>query len=84
MSTSRFSLQKRTIVRMFIAGAMAVLVSACSTLPQPTSLAEACPPTRTLVCDSFGPESRCRCSDRGRVNRQLDRAGMPALGINPW
>lgn len=84
MSTSRFSLKKSTIVRLFTEGTAVFLVSACSTLPQTTSLAEACPPARTLVCDTFGPESRCRCSDRGRVDRQLDRVGMPALGLNAW
>jgi hypothetical protein len=81
MPTSPFSLINRTIVRLFITGAVAVLVSACSTLPQPASLAEACPPTRTPVCDMFRPETRCRCSDRGRVDRQLDRVGMPALSL---
>ena len=84
MPTARFSLETSTIVRPFLVGAMAVLVSACSTLPQPTSLAAYCPPTRTLVCETFGPESRCRCSDRGRVDRQLDRMAMPALGLNAW
>ena len=84
MPTADFSPQNRTIVRTLIAGTLAILVSACSTLPQPTSLAEMCPATRTLVCDTFGPESHCRCSDRGRLDRQLDRVGMPALGLNAW
>jgi hypothetical protein len=84
MSTSYFSLKNRTIVLFFNACTMTVLVSACSTLPRHASLTEACPPTRTLVCDTFGPESRCRCSDRGRVDRQLDRVGMPALSLSAW
>lgn len=84
MSPSQFSLQNRTIVRILIVGAIAVLTSACGTLPQPASLAAACPPTRTLVCDTFGSESRCRCSDRGRLDRQLDRMGIPALSFIAW
>ena len=84
MPTVRFSLKNSTIVRLSLAATIAVLVSGGGTLPQPTSLAEMCPPTRTPVCDTFGPQSRCRCSDRGRVDRQLDRLGMSALGLNSW
>lgn len=36
MPTAGFSLNNRTIVRFFMTDTMAVLVSACSTLPQPT------------------------------------------------
>ena len=84
MSTPRFELNKSTIVRIILIGGATWLSSACSTLPEPLAQAQACPPARTLVCDTFGSQSRCMCSDTSRVDRQLDRAGLPALGLNAW
>jgi len=75
---------KSTIVRFIILGTSVIAASGCSTLPQQAVQAEPCPPVRTLVCDTFGSETRCTCSDSSRVGRQLDRLGQTALGLNAW
>jgi len=84
MSTPLFSPLKSTIVRFIILCAGLIAASGCSTLPQQAASAEPCPPVRTLVCDTFGAETRCTCSDSSRVDRQLDRFGQTALGLNAW
>jgi len=84
MSHPLSALLKSTIVRFIILSAGMVVASGCSTLPRQAAHAEPCPPVRTLVCDTFGSETRCTCSDSSRVDRQLDRLGQTALGLSAW
>ena len=84
MTSRLFASVKSTIVRFIIFGASMIAASGCSTLPQQASHAEPCPPVATLVCEPFGTETRCTCSDSSRVDRQLDRFGHTALGLSAW
>jgi hypothetical protein len=85
MSSARFELKKSTIVLLLISTSAVVVTTGCSTLPRQASFATACPPTRAVVCETFGSERRCACEDRSRIDRQLDRFGHPtALGLNTW
>jgi len=84
MSSPLSAALKSTIVRFILLSAGLVAASGCSTLPRQASHAEPCPPVRTLVCEPFGSETRCTCADSSRVDRQLDRLGPTALGLNAW
>ena len=84
MTSRLFASTKSTIVRFIILGTGMIAASGCSTLPQQASHATPCAPVGTLVCEPFGTETRCTCSDSSRVDRQLDRLGHTALGLNAW
>jgi hypothetical protein len=70
------SAQKRTIVLFTAAMAVALLATGCAGLPQTLARQTDCPPARTLLCEEFGPESRCHCADTATVSRSLAGLGV--------
>jgi len=76
---NRYTLpKKRTIVLFIFSGAVSAFVAGCGTLAPRTAELAPCPPTRTLICEEFGPETRCQCSDPAGMDRELDRLGLNA------
>jgi hypothetical protein len=76
MTTDHRAEQKRTLV-LFILGAATILLAAgCAGVPQHLAARPYCPPPLTLLCEPFGPESRCRCADTVAVSRALAGLGV--------
>ncbi len=85
MSTQSVFVKKRTIVRFIINGLGALALTGCASMPDADTAAAACPPVRTLVCESFGRQTRCTCADAARVDRDLERFAQQApLGSRGW
>jgi hypothetical protein len=74
----RFRLSKKsTIVRLTIPLAIA-FSSACAGLPQRAATGPGCPPASMRICEAFGPQSRCHCTDVHALDRELGRLGLTA------
>ena len=85
MTTDHRSEQKRTIVLFILAAATMLLATGCAGVPQRLAARPDCPPPRTLLCEPFGPESRCRCADAGAVSRSLaGLGGALAADFRRW
>lgn len=74
-------LRKSTIVRFGVL-ASAVLGAACSGAPQRLGMSPDCPPVSTRICEAFGPQGRCRCTDARALHRDLER--LAAHGVSAW
>lgn len=78
MTKATRSTRKSTIVLFLVSATTAVLAAGCGSLPERAGLHAPCPAVATLVCEDFGPESRCTCADRGVIDRELSRFGFAA------
>jgi hypothetical protein len=69
---------KRTIVPFLTLTLGALIATGCSAVGPRTASTVPCPPARRLVCENFGPESRCQCSDAAAIDREIARLGRSA------
>ena len=85
MSIRELFSKNSTNVRVFMILLAALSAVGCAVTPAQVVDSASCPPARTLICDAFGTERRCRCSDSMRIDRNLERLGLaPQTHFAVW
>jgi len=68
---------KSTIVRLLSIALAGLFLAACTGVAPRTAQRAPCAAAGTLICEDFGAESRCGCTDAAAVERQV--AGLGEL-----
>jgi hypothetical protein len=75
---------KSTIVRFMLLALVGIILPACASVTPRLAQQAPCAVAATLICEDFGSQSRCRCTDATAVERQVAGLGHNAAIGRGW